>query len=238
MLQIIKKVGLITLLTAPVAANADLINFFFTGQLTVAGGGNGAPSTGPITIPISANLAYDTISGIGNSNLSIDPIFFSGIPISFHDISMQREGSSNIIAGSVLFSLYDLTANHETFVEWDATGLFNAIDIGLQAGDVISGTNLLRDGNFFADVNSATPFADSIPGQTVIQNFAPIAATGGTNGVAPDNAFTGVVAYFDIGSGNSLHVTSVSSSVVPVPAAAWLFGSGLIGLIGVARRKA
>jgi hypothetical protein len=25
--------------------------------------------------------------------------------------------------------------------------------------------------------------------------------------------------------------------VVPVPAAAWLFGSGLLGLIGVARRK-
>jgi hypothetical protein len=26
-------------------------------------------------------------------------------------------------------------------------------------------------------------------------------------------------------------------SAVPVPAAAWLFGSGLIGLIGIARRK-
>lgn len=30
----------------------------------------------------------------------------------------------------------------------------------------------------------------------------------------------------------------VPSSVVPVPAAAWLLGSGLIGLVGVARRKA
>lgn len=30
---------------------------------------------------------------------------------------------------------------------------------------------------------------------------------------------------------------SVSTSVVPVPAAVWLFGSGLIGLAGVARRK-
>lgn len=28
-----------------------------------------------------------------------------------------------------------------------------------------------------------------------------------------------------------------STSVVPVPAAAWLFGSGLLGLVGVARRK-
>ena len=30
----------------------------------------------------------------------------------------------------------------------------------------------------------------------------------------------------------------ISTSAVPVPAAVWLFGSGLIGLIGVARRKA
>ena len=30
----------------------------------------------------------------------------------------------------------------------------------------------------------------------------------------------------------------VRASVVPVPAAVWLFGSGLIGLIGVARRRA
>lgn len=30
---------------------------------------------------------------------------------------------------------------------------------------------------------------------------------------------------------------SVSTSAVPIPAAVWLFGSGLIGLIGVARKK-
>ena len=32
--------------------------------------------------------------------------------------------------------------------------------------------------------------------------------------------------------------TSASVSAVPVPAAAWLFGSGLLGLTGMARRKA
>ena len=30
---------------------------------------------------------------------------------------------------------------------------------------------------------------------------------------------------------------TVNTSAVPVPAAAWLFGSGLIGLVGIARRK-
>ncbi len=32
--------------------------------------------------------------------------------------------------------------------------------------------------------------------------------------------------------------TNPGAAVVPVPAAAWLFGSGLLGLVGVARRKA
>ena len=30
---------------------------------------------------------------------------------------------------------------------------------------------------------------------------------------------------------------SIATTVIPVPAAAWLFGSGLLGLVGVARRK-
>ena len=34
------------------------------------------------------------------------------------------------------------------------------------------------------------------------------------------------------------YISKIEFSVVPVPAAAWLFGSGLLGLIGVARRKA
>jgi hypothetical protein len=36
---------------------------------------------------------------------------------------------------------------------------------------------------------------------------------------------------------SSTNVT-VASTVVPVPAAVWLFGSGLIGLVGISRRKA
>ncbi|VAW54702.1 hypothetical protein MNBD_GAMMA06-552 [hydrothermal vent metagenome] len=31
---------------------------------------------------------------------------------------------------------------------------------------------------------------------------------------------------------------SIATTVVPVPAAVWLFGSGLLGLVGIARRKA
>ena len=37
---------------------------------------------------------------------------------------------------------------------------------------------------------------------------------------------------------NTFNLTSLNISAVPLPAAAWLFGSALIGLVAVARRKA
>lgn len=39
------------------------------------------------------------------------------------------------------------------------------------------------------------------------------------------------------GAGAVAGIDNYMATIVPVPAAAWLFGSGLIGLIGIARRK-
>jgi len=33
------------------------------------------------------------------------------------------------------------------------------------------------------------------------------------------------------------HMSPERGAVIPVPAAVWLFGSGLLGLVGIARRK-
>ena len=39
------------------------------------------------------------------------------------------------------------------------------------------------------------------------------------------------------GESSNLLMDSVSYGAVPIPASAWLFGSGLLGLVGMARRK-
>lgn len=39
------------------------------------------------------------------------------------------------------------------------------------------------------------------------------------------------------GTPYTVHLSYASTHVVPVPAAVWLFGSGLLGLVGIARRK-
>ena len=35
----------------------------------------------------------------------------------------------------------------------------------------------------------------------------------------------------------NITLNGTAATVIPVPAAVWLFGSGLLGLVGVARRK-
>ena len=60
------------------------------------------------------------------------------------------------------------------------------------------------------------------------------------------NTFTGNLAYdlmtvkvdFSLSADSNVGISGfVQQTAVPVPAAVWLFGSGLIGLVGVARRK-
>jgi hypothetical protein len=58
----------------------------------------------------------------------------------------------------------------------------------------------------------------------------------GNNGVAPTGTW-----YFRLttngGSGDNMLVTSMTPSAVPVPAAVWLFGSAMTGLLGFGKRK-
>ena len=64
---------------------------------------------------------------------------------------------------------------------------------------------------------------------------------GGTTWIAdsgffPENANAGTL-IFDVGR-NGISTIAVDVQVIPVPAAVWLFGSGLLGLVAVARRRA
>lgn len=235
---------------------AAMIEFHFTGQLTVLGGD--ASLVGQNAV--DSTFVYDTDLGVGSGNLVVAPTVFYGLPLTLHDISMQDVGG-NLILGNMLAD-FGVTLDIPVSMVWDATGLINAIDLGLQAGDVISGTNLNRDGQFLADVGSAIPASD-INQPILNQGPAPIATTmwntttlctpgvdcmgnalsGGLgftdDGIAGspliDGPFTGMQVSLDIGSGNSLTVLNVSA--VPVPAAAWLFISGFAGLLAVARRR-
>jgi len=269
-------ISLVLLLGTSTLSIADIITFDFTGRLTVmdplggivAGGGAGSPDPYGLQAPIHSTFTYDTAAGFGSGDLIISPLTYFGLDTQFHTMSMNRIDGTNYVLGNMLVD-FGVTADIPLSLVWDATGLLNAIDYGLQAGDVVSGTNLNRNGATVFDVNSAIPASDGYDyfGYIVNQGAAPLATTSlnttalcagaypgsaeclgvAISGSAPffddgiagspliDGPFPGMQVSIDIGSGNSLTVLSVSS--VPVPTAVWLFSSGLIGLIGVAKRK-
>jgi hypothetical protein len=232
----------------PGVASASIITFEFTGKLTVIDpNGNlfNNINNGGWQTPISAQLTYDTGIGVTSSTLNVSIGDWYGSPAYVHDITTTSM-TGNIIDAQYLGD-WNGNYNMPAHVQWDATGLINAIDYGLQVGDKLSGNSLYRDYNhdgiydpselLTSNLGSATPYSDTlISGLGIpLQGYAPLAATAASQGFTA-GPFTGVIAYFDIGSGNSMYVTSINT--VPVPAAVWLFGSGLLALIGMARRKA
>lgn len=85
-----------------------------------------------------------------------------------------------------------------------------------------------------------------VTGQKPVVNQVWMLATTDGNGdgimginMAPGGPFAGFNAGFNATMAGGADISDIpTQNPVPVPAAAWLFGSGLLGLAGVARRKA
>ena len=197
---------------------------------------------------ISGTMSFDTDTGAGSG--TVQPFeFFNGGPAVASGVNMQAIGGGLII-GNMTFSWggSDITTN----IVLDGSGLFAALGAGLPpVGAVLDQAYCTASGA------CATPASDGIkkgkypigptPIATSSFNTAGDAGFGttigmlslgtddGVGGSPMDNGpFDGFNANFDM---TSVTVTAVTTPAVPVPAAVWLFGSGLIGLVGVARRR-
>jgi hypothetical protein len=110
------------------------------------------------------------------------------------------------------------------------TGFTNPLDVPLPSLVTISGPDTFGD---FTATNSLTTNSLTLAGN----NWFILGVNSGGTWMADtfascNSAVNACTVTFADGS-----VLSVDTQVVPVPAAVWLFGSGLVGLVGVARRR-
>lgn len=154
------------------------------------------------------------------------------------DGSMIVGGAYNATGGTDLSDATGLTLD-TVYANGGSGDILSTFDINTPAG---TGGSVSLD-NFVSVSNFLTVggWTLNLTGLSIIDQTTGVLNLAGT-GVLSGNTVSGVT--FDptnvTWSFSSQSLTSYSMTVtpVPVPAAIWLFGSGLIGLVAVSRRKA
>jgi hypothetical protein len=194
-------------------------------------------TTGPLSVPGALN-------GYSNANLTAYLGAHTGENIAWSIMGSSNGNNTQQLGQRVL--VLTSTADHLN-AYWDNTNLFGATT-GMNS---FINTELNGAGVTFTNGQSSTNGWDS-PNATGLQADVSFSGSGFENGAALGTAqslyllaTTGTA-----GTGaanvyksqytltlNSAGVLSYNAPAVPVPAAVWLLGSGLMGLVGIGRRR-
>ena len=193
--------------------------------------------------PMSGTVQFDTttMSGsavMGSFSFVADEKIATAHDITFQAIGDGAGGEGPLIIGNLLFD-WDGNNNIPVEIVLDGSGLFAAMPT-MMPGDVITGGALPASNDVTLKGFGSAPIGPS-PMATTTYNTDGVSITGNdTIGGSPMTTipFADHNANFDMKV-----ITFVGCSAdctpppIPVPAAVWLFGSGLLGLVGVARRR-
>jgi len=149
---------------------------------------------------------------------------------------------------SVLSGTFDGTEFSFTVEEYDSAIAVDLSSAGLGINELsldrTGSKTLVSDGNGSSFTTTASEYfgtcsavSGALAATLCSQGFSGVDA-GGT--VAPSyvvNSWDGATGSITLSTNNGAQTATYSMSAVPVPAAAWLFGSALVGLVGVGRRR-
>ena len=152
-------------------------------------------------------------------------------------LSVARVDAATIFAptdGDVNFLFGDLLGAQLAIFD-DSDQSYLGSSLGVQIGDVVGFSGPNGVGNHIA-TNTTTAGTLLLTGS---DNF--ILGLNNGSGWMSDSAVVSLGANaYSVTFGTGANVIEVDVEIVPaipVPAAIWLFGSGLLGLVGIARRK-
>ena len=175
-----------------------------------------------------------TIS-VGSLSGNADPILGFGL------------GASTTATGSTFGFTFNLPIALSGLINADSSVSYSLSSLSTAGAQITANGNIVTAsevdtsigglGFLNKGVDVGNTFGFLSPGGPLTQNSAVFTAS---------NSFTGNLAYdlmevkvdFALTANSTVGISGfVQQVVVPVPAAVWLFGSGLLGLVGIARRK-
>jgi hypothetical protein len=235
--------GLVAL-TWPATAVAHSVTFDFTGTFAAA---NPHSLGGIFTVPI-ASYSPSTITGSFTFNTDIADSNGSGTVGQYNGTiqSLSFSVTKPITEDAYQFGL-DLSGSsgrpiqNSIVINTDGTAVNHSYVLSASVQNVLPNGAIVDGGDYFARdffINLLKPTGSAVSTDALSEtppSLSPFSLYHAVNN--PDGQFRLVFAssYGDhtiIGNLNSL-----TQAPVPLPAAAWLFGSGLIALVGLARRK-
>ena len=238
-------------------ASAATVTMTFNGVFTLGNAGGapqvngdshdpaGIPGLGSQRTPVSGTATFDTVSGAGSASINAFSFFGGGLAsattVSFQAIGNGSGGPGTLVAGTMGFNWNGNTAIPVTAI-FDAAGFFANVPAPGTTATIGTGcTGCATSSTANASVGSpasigAVPMAMTTFNTTgtTLSTLFPLVTDGISGSPMTTAPFPGFNANFDF---TSITATTAAVSAVPVPAAVWLFGSGLMGLVGVARRR-
>ena len=226
--------GLVTLFGAGVAS-ADTLTGGVSGNA-----GDGNPLSGSYSITTNANGTVTVVL----TNDQTNPLSLATM---LSDVSFSLSTATTLGATSVAGSLTDssdhLVVFQDNNVHTVTSGAQNWTYSGSGGNYLLtsltqaSGPSSLK--TMIAGNTSSTYCNPTCPDGVANSNFNPYFQNSATftlaiDGVTSDTHISNVQLSFGTAAET---VCSPNCSAVPIPAAVWLFGSGLLGLVGIARRR-
>lgn len=211
--------------------NCDNLSYGVTdNDLTILGNGSGIAGDGfAAVIGITADSTGDGFS-VNSFNQDAYTSTFGGTLVMFANDISGMSGTLDA-AGNMTFDATGRLSLWQYFA--DAYGIQPWNLDTAAAGDGTGTQDIWTTGTATANTLSSSP-AFSMTGIPITGNDA-VGFTGQL--VAAGNMGAEWQEFEGTQYSERYDLSIINTSVVPVPAAVWLFGSGLIGLIGAARRK-
>ncbi len=223
----------------PATGGTETINNFSVAAdtLTIFAGGRSISALG--------------IGGPGGYSLSGSSAFVDNATSRGETADTQGPGATDFApwGGSITFdtgtSWYfdDDTSTDEAFSGFDFFSVaLHELSHVLGIGTADSWDNLINGSNEFTGAQSTAAYGGNVP-VSASQGHWDYGVNSQIDGNPQEAAMTPTVASGERKRFTDLDVAGLDDigwdvAPVPVPAAVWLFGSGLLGLVGVARRKA